>query len=112
MVTEPILPTTTAEAFALAKQGLQNWRTDWIVTSRVALDEARVRETSLGWWVPLGAGTARYPTPNLGDEAYVVVTRDGSRNGWYISTTTPLWWNDGDRRRSWLGRLLGRGAPA
>ncbi|WP_419708016.1 hypothetical protein [Promicromonospora sp. NFX87] len=103
-------PTTTVEALDLVKEELRErpeWFAERIVASNVALDDSRARETARGWWVPLGEGTARFPTPVFGDEAYIVVTRDGSSHGWYLSTSKPLWWDD-KPTRSWMDRLLRR----
>jgi hypothetical protein len=103
---ESPLPQTTDEAIML----LEKFRLEhprawaaWVIPDRVSIEKSRVRELRSGWWIPLGAATKRY-LDYRGDEAFAVVTRDGSSNGWYESGK-PIRWDDFPRV-SWHRAVL------
>jgi len=100
------LPTSTTEALALIEESFRSEHEIWkheIHLDAVSIDEARIRETAHVWWVPLGANTKWQPDYR-GDESFIVVTRDGSSNGLYL-TGKPLWWDDPAPRPSLAARL-------
>lgn len=106
------LPTTTADALQMIDETLRDEHAIWnheIRLDALAIDESRIRETPYGWWVPLGQNT-KWAPDYRGDEAFIVITRDGSSNGLYL-TGKPLWWDapaPQSRFRSLLRRLSNR----
>lgn len=95
---------STDEAITMLERSMREEPQHW--TRRVQLDNVaivrhRVCETPSGWWVPLGTDTALFSErTNTRNEAFIVVTRDGSSNGWYHAGP-PLWWDDAPRL-DWL----------